>query len=68
MGASRNGLCTVILPKRNEFDLEDVPENVRSEMHFIFAERVDDVCECCTDVPRRRTRTARSLSRSWKLS
>ena len=43
LAASRNGLCTVILPKRNEFDLEDVPENVRSEMHFIFAERVDDV-------------------------
>jgi ATP-dependent Lon protease len=43
LAASRNGLCTVILPKRNEFDLEDVPENVRSQMHFIFAERVDDV-------------------------
>jgi ATP-dependent Lon protease len=43
LAASRNGLCTVILPKRNEFDLEDVPAAVRSEMHFIFAERVDDV-------------------------
>jgi ATP-dependent Lon protease len=43
LAANRNGLCTVILPKRNEFDLEDVPENVRSEMSFIFAERVDDV-------------------------
>ena len=43
LAASRNGLSTVILPKRNEADLEDVPENVRSEMNFIFAERVDDV-------------------------
>ncbi|MCX6028728.1 MAG: endopeptidase La [Chloroflexi bacterium] len=43
LAASRNGLCTVILPKRNEFDLEDVPEAVRSKMQFVFAERVDDV-------------------------
>jgi len=43
LAASRNGLCTVILPKRNEFDLEDVPESVRATMQFIFAERVDDV-------------------------
>jgi ATP-dependent Lon protease len=33
----------VILPKRNEGDLEDVPEAVRSKMSFIFAERVEDV-------------------------
>ncbi len=43
LAASRNGVCTVILPKRNEFDLEDVPEAVRSKMQFVFAERVDDV-------------------------
>jgi ATP-dependent Lon protease len=45
LAANRNGLCTVILPKRNEFDLEDVPESVRSTMRFIFAERVDEVVE-----------------------
>ena len=45
LAASRNGLTTVILPKRNEFDLEDVPENVRSKMTFIFAERVDEVIQ-----------------------
>jgi ATP-dependent Lon protease len=33
----------VILPKRNEGDLEDVPEIVRQKMAFVFAERVDDV-------------------------
>ena len=45
LAASRNSLCTVILPKRNEFDLEDVPEVVRSKMQFVFAERVDDVVQ-----------------------
>jgi ATP-dependent Lon protease len=43
LAANRNGLTTVILPKRNEHDLEDVPENVRSKMQFIFAEKVDEV-------------------------
>jgi ATP-dependent Lon protease len=43
LAASRFGLTTVILPKRNEGDLEDVPEAVRAKMNFIFAERVEDV-------------------------
>jgi ATP-dependent Lon protease len=45
LAAHRNGLHTVILPKRNEPDLEDVPEEVRKTMKFIFAESVDDVLE-----------------------
>ena len=45
LAANRFGLTTVILPKRNEGDLEDVPEAVRSKMNFIFAERVEDVVD-----------------------
>ena len=45
LAANRFGLTTVILPKRNEGDLEDVPEAVRSKMSFIFAERVEDVVD-----------------------
>jgi ATP-dependent Lon protease len=43
LAANRNGLHTIILPKRNEHDLEDVPANVRGGMQFVFAERVEDV-------------------------
>ena len=43
LAAHRAGLRTVILPKRNEVDLEDLPENVRNEMTFIFADQVDQV-------------------------
>jgi ATP-dependent Lon protease len=43
LGAARVGIDTVILPKRNEPDLEDIPEEIRKDMTFIFAERVDDV-------------------------
>ncbi|HEY9151269.1 MAG TPA: S16 family serine protease, partial [Anaerolineales bacterium] len=39
----RNGLRTVILPKRNKFDLEDVPDEIKKSMEFVFVETVDDV-------------------------
>ncbi len=45
LAANRFGLTTVILPKRNEGDLEDVPAAVREKMTFIFAERVEEVIE-----------------------
>ena len=43
LAAHRAGLKTVILPKRNQLDLEDVPEEVKKDLKFIFAESVDDV-------------------------
>jgi len=43
LAAHRNGLTTVILPKRNEQDIDDVPEEIRQSMKFIFAESVEDV-------------------------
>ena len=43
LAAHRVGLRTAILPKRNEPDLEDVPEDVKEEMKFILADQVDQV-------------------------
>jgi len=43
LAARRAGIKTVILPKRNEKDLEEVPKHVRRGMEFIFAETMDDV-------------------------
>jgi ATP-dependent Lon protease len=43
LAARRAGILTVILPKGNQKDLRDLPEHVRNEMKFIFAERVEDV-------------------------
>ncbi|MCJ7530615.1 MAG: endopeptidase La [Anaerolineales bacterium] len=45
LAAHRMGLKTVILPKRNEADLEDLPEEVVKKIRFIFAQTVDDVLE-----------------------
>lgn len=43
LAAKRAGVTTVILPKRNEKDLVEVPENAKKEMKFVFVEKVDDM-------------------------
>jgi ATP-dependent Lon protease len=43
LAAHRSGLKTVILPKRNEADLEDLPKEVRKGMKFVFVDTVDQV-------------------------
>jgi len=43
LAAHRAGLKAVILPKRNEGDLDDVPEQVRKELSFHLAETIDQV-------------------------
>ena len=42
LAAHRAGLTTVILPKRNERDLEDLPEDVRTKMRFVLVDRIDE--------------------------
>ena len=43
LAATRAGIKTVIIPKENEKDLEDIPKYLRKDMKFIFATTVDDV-------------------------
>ena len=43
LAAHRAGLDTVILPNRNERDLDDLPEEIRKDLKFVLAERVEDV-------------------------
>ncbi len=42
LAAHRAGLTTVILPKRNERDLEDLPDDVRQAMTFVPVDRIDE--------------------------
>jgi len=55
LAAHRNGLRTVILPKRNEPDLEDVPDEVRRTMKFMFAQTVDEVLSAALEPSKRET-------------
>ncbi len=43
IAAHRAGIEHVLLPRRNEKDLKDVPEEVRSQLRFSFADHVGDV-------------------------
>ena len=43
LAARRAGITRVVLPKANEKDLRDIPDNVRREMTFLLAATVDDV-------------------------
>ncbi|MFT5287582.1 MAG: ATP-dependent Lon protease [Planctomycetota bacterium] len=43
IAAGRAGIRSVVIPKRNENDLVDVPEATRKQMRFILVETVDDV-------------------------
>ena len=42
LAAHRAGLSTVILPKRNEKDLEDLPDEVRNTLLFVPVEQIDE--------------------------
>ena len=43
MAAHRANIKTVVLPEGNRKDLQEVPEEIRKGLHFVFAERVEDV-------------------------
>jgi ATP-dependent Lon protease len=43
LAAHRAGVRRIILPKKNEADIEDIPEDVRKDLEIILATRIDDV-------------------------
>nr|WP_051071832.1 endopeptidase La [Azoarcus sp. KH32C] len=46
LAALRAGIRTVMLPRRNEKDLEDVPAEAREKLEFVWLERVEDAVRC----------------------
>jgi ATP-dependent Lon protease len=47
LAAKRAGIQSIILPKLNEKDLEEVPESIKENMEFKFIERMDEAVELC---------------------
>lgn len=43
IAAQRAGITSLILPKWNEKDLEDIPDKVKEKIEFIFVDKMDDV-------------------------
>jgi ATP-dependent Lon protease len=50
LAAHRAGIRTVILPGRNEADLEEVPASVRAEMRFLPVDTVEQVLSATLDI------------------
>ena len=44
LAAHRAGLRTVILPERNQRDLDELPDEVRKDLHFIPIQTIDELC------------------------
>ncbi len=55
LAAHRIGLHTVILPRSNEQDLDEVPAEIKQAMKFIFVETVEEVIEAALEPPRKKT-------------
>ena len=43
LGAHRAGISTIVLPKDNEADMEDIPEDVRNQLTFHCVATLDEV-------------------------
>ena len=49
LAAHRAGLKTVIMPKRNEVDLDDVPDEIKEDIEFVFVDTVGDVLKAALE-------------------
>jgi ATP-dependent Lon protease len=45
LGAKRAGISRIVFPKRNEMDLDEIPEEVRDSMEFVPVEQLSEVLE-----------------------
>ncbi|MCS7056960.1 MAG: hypothetical protein NZM18_12400, partial [Thermoflexales bacterium] len=67
LAAHRAGLKTIILPKRNEPDLEDLPSEVRDSLTFVLVDRVEQALEAAL-MPAKRAREGRNGQAGAKAS
>jgi ATP-dependent Lon protease len=66
LAAHRNGLRTVILPKRNEHDLDDIPEEIKKTMKFIYVETVDEVLDSALEAKGKAARAKQAKTSTKK--
>lgn len=64
LAAHRSGLKTVILPKRNEADLEDLPDEVQEGMKFVFVDTVDQVINAALEPLGKKVRKQKAKSKN----
>ena len=66
LAAHRTGLRTVVLPRRNEQDLDDVPDEIKQSMKFIYVDTVDEVIDSSLEsgVKHKKTKTTKAKTAS----
>ncbi len=64
VAARRAGITTIVLPRLNRNDLEDVPSYIRQSLQFVFVDHMDDVLAIALSGFSRGTKPARRNSRS----
>jgi ATP-dependent Lon protease len=57
LAAHRAGIDTIIVPAENRKDIDDIPENIRSQLKFVFATDMDTVLKTAL-VPAKNQTTA----------
>jgi ATP-dependent Lon protease len=50
LAAHRAGIRRIIMPSRNEADVEDIPEDVRKELQLVFVGRIDEVIDSALEM------------------
>src|SRR5437870_3630273 len=50
LAAHRAGIRRILLPSRNEADIEDLPEDVRKELTIVFVSRINEVIDAALEV------------------
>jgi ATP-dependent Lon protease len=66
LAAHRSGLKTVILPRRNEKDLIDVPKRARHEIRIVLVDHIDQVLDVALNPVPAQTGAARQITRKKK--
>jgi ATP-dependent Lon protease len=62
LAGMRAGITTIILPKKNEKDLEEIPEHIRSQMNFKFIQRMDEAIALALKNPEPRSEERGTVS------
>jgi ATP-dependent Lon protease len=51
LAARRSGISTVLLPRKNDKDVQELPKTIRRGMHFVFVEQMDQVLTAALTKP-----------------
>ena len=52
LAAHRSGIKTIILPKQNEQEVDDVPDEIRKTIKFIYVDTIEDVIKAALESPK----------------